>query len=64
MRTGAVVGSGAVVPGGVDVPAGALALGIPARIKEGAADPEMITNAKDSYVRRTLRYKSDLRRLE
>lgn len=64
VRTGAVVGSGAVVPGGVEVPTGALALGIPARIKEGAADPEMITHAKDSYVRRTFRYKSDLRRLE
>ena len=63
VRTGAVVGSGAVVPNGVEVPAGAMALGIPARIKEGAADPAMITHARDSYVARARRYEADLRRL-
>jgi len=63
VRSGAVVGSGAVVPNGVEVPAGAMALGIPARIKEGAADPAMITHARDSYVRRAVRYKAELRRL-
>ena len=63
VRSGAVVGSGAVVPNGVEVPAGAMALGIPARIKEGAADPAMITHARDSYVRRAVRYKTELRRL-
>ena len=63
VHTGAVVGSGAVVPADVDVPAGALALGIPARIKEGAADPGMITHARDSYLRRTSRYHAELRRL-
>jgi carbonic anhydrase/acetyltransferase-like protein (isoleucine patch superfamily) len=64
VRTGAVVGSGAVVPADLDVPAGALALGIPARIKEGAADPAMITHARDSYLRRTSRYQAELRRLD
>ena len=34
-----VVGSGAVVTGGTAVPPGALAVGIPARIKEGGATP-------------------------
>ena len=64
VHTGAVVGAGAVVPADLDVPAGALALGIPARIKEGAADPAMIAHARDSYLRRTSRYQVDLRRLD
>ena len=64
VERGAVVGSGAVVPGRMVVPAGAMALGIPAKIKEGAADPEMISLAKDSYVARSKRYPQDLRRLD
>jgi carbonic anhydrase/acetyltransferase-like protein (isoleucine patch superfamily) len=63
VHTGAVVGSGAVVAPGLDVPAGALALGIPARIQEGGADPAMIEHARSSYVRRARRYEADLRRL-
>ena len=64
VRTGAVVGSGAVVAPGMDVPAGALALGIPAKVREGAANQEMIERARDSYVRRASQYPSELRRLE
>ena len=63
VRAGALVGSGAVVPNGMEVPSGAMALGIPARIKDGAADPAHIAAAADSYVRRVARYKADLRRL-
>ncbi len=63
VRTGAVVGSGAVVAPGVDVPAGALALGIPAKVREGGADPAMIERARDSYVRRAAQYPGELRRL-
>lgn len=62
--TGAVVGSGAVVPGRMVVPSGAMALGIPAKIKEGAADAQMIELAKQSYVERAKRYPRDLRRLD
>ena len=40
VRTGALVGAGAVVSGGVEVPARAMALGIPARIRPDAVDPE------------------------
>jgi carbonic anhydrase/acetyltransferase-like protein (isoleucine patch superfamily) len=64
VRSGALVGSGAVVPGGMEVPSGAMALGVPARIREGAADARMIADAKDSYVRRVHRYRADLRRLD
>jgi hypothetical protein len=48
----------------MEVRAGAMALGIPARVKEGAADPESIARARDSYVRRVSRYRSGLRRIE
>jgi carbonic anhydrase/acetyltransferase-like protein (isoleucine patch superfamily) len=64
ISSGAVVGSGAVVTGGTVVPAGALAVGIPARIREGAANAGMISGARDSYVRRAARYPQELRRLD
>ncbi|MGH9139121.1 MAG: gamma carbonic anhydrase family protein [Acidimicrobiales bacterium] len=64
VHTGAVVASNAVVLAGVEVPSGALALGVPARIKGGAADPGMIEHAKDTYVRRIHRYTTELRRLD
>ena len=60
---GALVGSGAVVPNGMHVPPGAMALGIPARIKEDAVAPDFIETAKESYVRRVSRYTTDLRRI-
>lgn len=62
--TGAVVGSGAVVPNRMVVPEGALAIGIPATIKEGKANPEMISRARDAYVNRIPTYKTTLRRLD
>ena len=64
VRSGAVVGSGAVVPGGMEVPSGAMALGIPAKLREGAANPAMIEGARDSYVRRSRQYPAELRRLD
>ena len=64
ISTGAVVGSGAVVTGRTVVPPGALAVGIPAVIKEGAADPRLIAHARDTYVRRAARYPAELRRLD
>lgn len=64
IRSGALVGSGAVVPNGMEVPSGAMALGIPARIKEGAVDAASIEQAKDSYVQRVARYRQELRRLD
>ena len=64
VESGAVVGSGAVVPGRMVVPSGAMALGIPAKIKEGAANELMITGARDSYVERAKRYPTQLRRID
>ena len=62
--TGSVVAAGAVVSPGMVIPPGALARGIPARIVEGAADPELIREAAQIYVRNTDWYAADLRRLD
>jgi carbonic anhydrase/acetyltransferase-like protein (isoleucine patch superfamily) len=62
---GAIVGANAVVPNGMEVPAGAMALGIPARVRDGAkADAEMIRLAAESYVARARRYPGELRRID
>jgi carbonic anhydrase/acetyltransferase-like protein (isoleucine patch superfamily) len=65
VRSGALVGAGAVVSGGTEVPSGAMALGVPARIKPGAVDPDqMIRFPMLSYVERGKRYRDGLRRLD
>jgi carbonic anhydrase/acetyltransferase-like protein (isoleucine patch superfamily) len=64
VRAGALVGAGAVVAGGVEVPSRAMALGIPAKIRPGAVDPErMIRPGMLSYVERAADYRDNLRRL-
>jgi carbonic anhydrase/acetyltransferase-like protein (isoleucine patch superfamily) len=62
--TGAIVGSNAVVTQRMHVPPGALALGIPANIREGAANRDHIAMAAQTYVDRVARYKAGLRRLD
>lgn len=62
--TGAIVGAGAVVTNGMAVPPGALAVGIPAKVKLDAANQELITHAAESYVRRAALYPLELRRLD
>jgi carbonic anhydrase/acetyltransferase-like protein (isoleucine patch superfamily) len=58
---GALVGAGAVVSGAVVVPPRAMALGVPATIREGAVDPEvMIVPAMQTYVARIARYREGL----
>ena len=64
VRTGAIVGSNAVLPNDFEVPSGGLALGVPAKVLEGRADPEMIDYAVDQYVERAIQYRSQLRRLD
>jgi carbonic anhydrase/acetyltransferase-like protein (isoleucine patch superfamily) len=48
----------------MEVPTGALALGVPAKLREGAANQEMIELAAQSYVDRSRRYREQLRRLD
>ncbi|CUU55831.1 Carbonic anhydrase or acetyltransferase, isoleucine patch superfamily [Parafrankia irregularis] len=64
VRKGALVGAGAVVGNRVEVPEGAMALGVPAKIREGAASQEMIRMAAESYVENGRRFRKELRRID
>jgi carbonic anhydrase/acetyltransferase-like protein (isoleucine patch superfamily) len=64
VRSGALVGAGAVVPNDMEVPSGAMALGVPAKLREGAVRPEQVTNPAQEYVRNWTRYRAELRRLD
>ncbi len=59
----AVVGAGAFVGNRKVVPPLAMALGVPATIKENAVQPGHFDLGVQSYVDRAVRYKSELRRL-
>lgn len=63
VRSGALVGAGAVVSNRVEVPAGAMALGVPAKIREGAVPPGVFTEAVEKYVANGKRYAEELRRV-
>lgn len=60
----AIVGAGAVVSGGTVVPSRAMALGVPAKIRPDAVDPEHIRLGMQSYVDRGVRYRAELRRID
>lgn len=64
VRSGAVVGANSVLLNGTEVPSGALAVGSPAVIKEGRARAADIEMAAASYVERSRRYRSSLRRVD
>jgi carbonic anhydrase/acetyltransferase-like protein (isoleucine patch superfamily) len=60
---GAVVAGNAVVLDGMEVPAGALAVGVPATIRPGAARQGMAAGGARWYVDEARRYRQDLRRI-
>jgi carbonic anhydrase/acetyltransferase-like protein (isoleucine patch superfamily) len=62
--SGALVGSNAVVPNGMHVPPRAMALGVPAKIREDAVPADAIEMPMRSYVERAARYRQGLRRLD
>jgi carbonic anhydrase/acetyltransferase-like protein (isoleucine patch superfamily) len=64
VRSGALVGAGAVVPNDMEVPAGAMALGVPAKLREGAVKADQIEHPAREYQRNWKRYRDELRRLE
>ena len=64
VRTYAMVGANAVVPNNVEVPSGALALGVPAKIREGAANAKEIDHAVGFYMENARTYKKEQRRLD
>jgi carbonic anhydrase/acetyltransferase-like protein (isoleucine patch superfamily) len=64
VRSGGVVGANAVVSSNVEVPAGAMALGIPARMRLDSVPPDMIKTAAVRYVENGKRYRAELRRID
>jgi len=64
VRTGALVGANAVVNGGMEVPTGAMALGIPAKLRLDSVDVEHIKQGAAFYRERGHRYRRELRRLD
>jgi len=64
VRSGALVAAGAVVLEGQEIPSGALAVGLPARIKDGAVNPEQLKMSAQSYVERGRRFRAELRRID
>jgi carbonic anhydrase/acetyltransferase-like protein (isoleucine patch superfamily) len=65
VRSEALVGAAALVPNDMEVPARAMALGVPARIRTDAVEPEtMIRAGARQYVENGARYRTDLRRLD
>jgi carbonic anhydrase/acetyltransferase-like protein (isoleucine patch superfamily) len=61
---GALVGANAVVSNNVRVPPRAMALGVPAKIREDASVPELIAVAAQQYIANGKRYRDQLRRLD
>ena len=64
VRTGAVVGSNAVVTNDMEVPSGAMALGVPAKIRENSASAELIAMAAAAYVHNGQNFRANLRRID
>jgi carbonic anhydrase/acetyltransferase-like protein (isoleucine patch superfamily) len=60
----AVVGGGAFVRNNQVVPALAMALGVPATVKEDAVRPGHFDMGVESYVKRARRYRERLRRID
>lgn len=61
---GAVVAAQALVPPRTQVPPRALAVGVPAKIREDAASAELIEAATEMYVANAHWYNAELRRLD
>jgi carbonic anhydrase/acetyltransferase-like protein (isoleucine patch superfamily) len=60
----ALVGAGAVVPGRMEVPPGAMALGTPAKIREGVDTDPLILHGIETYIQRGRTFREILRRVD
>lgn len=63
VRRGALVGAGALVPNGMEVPARAMALGVPARVREEAVEEGRFAESVRRYADNGRRYRNELRRM-
>jgi carbonic anhydrase/acetyltransferase-like protein (isoleucine patch superfamily) len=65
VEDGAVLGAGAVMSFNGHLPARRMALGVPARVREGhVVAPEMVSMIVENYVARIAVYRKGLRRLD
>ena len=64
VRSGALVGAGALVTNDTEVPRRAIALGVPAKIREDAVAEGAHHHAVEIYVRNGHWYRAELRRLD
>ena len=64
VRRGALVGAAALVPNDMEVPSRAMALGVPARIRENTVAEGAFDDAVATYVHNGHWYRADLRRLD
>ena len=63
VRSGALVAAGAVVAPGTEVPSGAMALGVPAKIRPDAVPPGSFDDAVARYAANGAQYAKELRRI-
>lgn len=63
-RSWSLIGANAVVTNDTEIPGGALALGVPAKIRPDAANAELIRMSAEAYVGRVEFYRKNLRRLD
>jgi carbonic anhydrase/acetyltransferase-like protein (isoleucine patch superfamily) len=64
VEDGAILGAGAVMSFNGHLPAGRMALGVPARLREGyEVPPGMVSGIVENYVKRIAVYKAGLRKL-
>lgn len=64
VHPGAVVAAGAVLLDGTVVPQSAMALGVPAKVREGAVTRDLVSAGVALYVENGQRYKASMRRLD
>jgi carbonic anhydrase/acetyltransferase-like protein (isoleucine patch superfamily) len=63
VRTGGMVAAQALVSPGTEVPSGAVAMGVPARIKADSVPEGLIASSVNTYVRNAHWYNAHLRRI-
>ncbi len=61
---GATVAANAVITNNMVVPPGALAMGVPAQIREGRSDRNLIQRTVVAYASKAARYRSTMRRID
>lgn len=64
VRSHALVGANAVVPNDMEVPSFAMALGTPAKLREGVVREGHVDHGVKLYAENGRRYRSQLRRID